>query len=95
MTGWVMVRDGLAVVGAWSLVHGTDCGIYAVETAPGWRRRGLARGLMRAILTDAYLRGVRTATLQSTAMGEPLYAGLGFVPVGRYDEWVPEDGRDH
>ncbi len=84
-----MVRDGLAVAGAWSLVAGTDCGLYAVATAPAWRRRGLARALMRGVLGDAYRRGARTASLQSTPMGEPLYASLGFSPVGRYDEWVP------
>jgi GNAT superfamily N-acetyltransferase len=89
MDAWVIVRDGLAVAGAWSLVEGTDCGIYAVETVPEWRRRGLAQSLMQHILGDAYRRGARTATLQSTPMGEPLYRSLGFVPVGRYDEWVP------
>ena len=55
----------------------------------GFRRRGLARGLMQGVLGDAYRRGARTATLQSTPMGVPLYRSLGFEPVGRYDEWVP------
>jgi GNAT superfamily N-acetyltransferase len=89
MNAWVMIQDGLAVAGAWSLIHGTDCGIYAVGTAPNWRRRGLASAMMRSVLGDAYRRGARTATLQSTPMGEPLYASLGFDPVGRYQEWVP------
>ncbi len=89
LDAWVMVQDGLAVAGAWSLIDGTDCGIYAVGTVPQWRRRGLARALMLAVLGDAYRQGARTATLQSTPMGEPLYASLGFEPVGRYDEWVP------
>jgi GNAT superfamily N-acetyltransferase len=88
LDAWVIVRDGLAVAGAWSLVDGVDCGIYAVGTSPTWRRRGLARALMLTVLGDAYRRGARTATLQSTAMGEPLYASLGFSPTGRYDEWV-------
>ena len=52
-----MVRDGLAVAGAWSVIEGTDCGIYAVGTVPVWRRRGLATGLMHGILGDAYRRG--------------------------------------
>ena len=94
MDAWVMVRDGLAVAGAWSLIAGTDCGLYAVATAPGWRRRGLARALMQGVLGDAYRRGARTASLQSTPMGEPLYTSLGFDPVGRYEEWVPADGLD-
>ena len=89
LDAWVMVRDGVAVAGAWSVIEGPDCGVYAVGTVPDWRRRGLARGLMQAVLGDAYRRGARTATLQSTPMGVPLYRSLGFEPVGRYDEWVP------
>jgi predicted acetyltransferase len=88
LQGWVIVRDGYAVAGAWSLIEGTDCGIYTVATIPQWRRRGLARALMRSVLGDAYRHGARTATLQSTPMGEPLYTSLGFEPVGRYEEWV-------
>lgn len=57
--------------------------------ARGRRRHGVARALLRGVLGDAHRRGARTATLQSTAMGEPLYRSLGFRPVGRYDEWVP------
>lgn len=89
MNGWVIVRDELAVAGAWSLVVNGDCGVYAVETVPAWRRRGLARALMQSLLGDAYRNGARTATLQSTPMGEALYRSLDFEPIGRYEEWVP------
>jgi ribosomal protein S18 acetylase RimI-like enzyme len=89
LQGWVIVKDGLAVAGAWSLVETGDCGIYAVATTPPWRRRGLARALMQSVLADAYWHGAETATLQSTPMGEPLYVSLGFEPAGRYEEWVP------
>ncbi len=90
LDAWVMVCDEVVVAGAWSFLHGTDCGIYAVETLPGWRRRGLARALMEHVLADAHHRGARTATLQSTPMGQPLHESLGFRPVGRYEEWVPQ-----
>lgn len=90
LSGWVSVFDGAAVAGAWSFQQGTDCGVYAVETLPRWRRRGHARMLVEHLLAEAYHRGARTATLQSTAMGQPLYESLGFRPVGRYEEWVPD-----
>jgi GNAT superfamily N-acetyltransferase len=90
LSAWVLVQDGLAVAGAWSLQHETDCGIYAVGTAPGWRRRGVARALVEHVLSDAYRSGSRTATLQSTPMAQQLYETLGFEPVGRYEEWVAE-----
>ena len=90
IAGWVMVQNGHAVAGAWSLVHRGDCGIYAVATVPEWRCRGIARALVGHVLADAERRGARTATLQSTPMGQRLYQSLGFVPVGRYEEWVPD-----
>jgi hypothetical protein len=40
------------------------------------------------VLADAYRCSARTATLQSTPMGQPLYESLGFQAVGRYEEWV-------
>jgi len=89
LAAWALLLDGAAVAGAWSCLHGTDCGLYAVGTVPGWRRRGLAAALVRHVLADAWCRGARTASLQSTRMGQPLYESLGFAAVGRYDEWVP------
>ena len=88
LSGWVMVRDGAAVAGAWSFLHEEDCGIYTVGTVPAWRRRGLARSLVEHVLRDAARREARTATLQSTRVAQLLYATLGFVPVGRYEEWI-------
>jgi GNAT superfamily N-acetyltransferase len=86
---WAMVQDDLAVACAYSFLHEGDCGIYAVGTLRRWRRQGFARRLMEHVLADAQRRGARTASLQSTRMGEPLYASLRFDAVGRYEEWVP------
>jgi GNAT superfamily N-acetyltransferase len=88
LDAWVKVEDGAAVCGAWTFRHGSDCGVYAVGTAPEWRRRGLARQLLEHALGDAVRHGSRTASLQSTAMAEGLYQSMGFVPAGRYEEWV-------
>jgi ribosomal protein S18 acetylase RimI-like enzyme len=87
---WALVREGLAVASAWTYRHGADCGIYAVGTAPAWRRQGLATALMRHLMAGGSADGARTATLQSTRMGRRLYESLGFVALGRYEEWVPE-----
>jgi ribosomal protein S18 acetylase RimI-like enzyme len=85
---WAMIRDDVAVACAYTFIHGDDCGVYAVGTPPQWRRRGFARSLMEHVLSDAAQRGARTASLQSTRMGQPLYVSLGFEPVGRYEEWI-------
>ncbi len=88
LSAWVLVHDGTAVAGAWSFLHGSDCGIYTVGGLPQWRRRGFAGALTDHVLADAQRWGARTATLQSTRMGQPMYGSLGFAPVGRYAEWV-------
>jgi predicted acetyltransferase len=76
------------VAATWSFVEGADCGLYTVGTVPAMRRRGFARALVEHVLADAQRAGARTATLQSTRMGQPLYESLGFEPVGRYEEWI-------
>lgn len=88
LAGWAMVQEGLAVCGAWTYLHDDDCGIFAVETVPEWRRRGLARALVEHALSDAWRRGARTATLQSTRMAQGLYESFGFESAGRYEEWI-------
>lgn len=89
LAGWVLIEDEHAVAGAWTYRNGPDVGIYAVETAAALRRRGFAKRLMLHVLAYAYRQGARTASLQSTRMGEPLYRSLDFRSAGRYDEWVP------
>ena len=74
--------------GLWTCVHDGDCGIYAMGTAPRWRRQGVARALVEHTLAVAREQGARTASLQSTPMAVSLYRSLGFEAVGRYEEWV-------
>jgi ribosomal protein S18 acetylase RimI-like enzyme len=66
-----------------------DCGIYNVGTVEHARRRGLGTALTAQLLHDARDRGQRTATLQSTPMGERVYAALGFRDLGRILEYAP------
>lgn len=88
LAGWAMVDHDVAVSCGWSFLHGSDCGIYAVETLTAWRRRGLARSLVEHMLADAASQGARTASLQSTRIGQHLYESLRFEPAGRYEEWT-------
>jgi predicted GNAT family acetyltransferase len=68
--------------------HGTDCGIYNVGTVEAARRRGLGAAVTAIHLHDALARGCQTASLQSTPIGERLYAALGFQDLGRILEYV-------
>jgi ribosomal protein S18 acetylase RimI-like enzyme len=82
--------DGRQVAAALAFDRGDDCGIYNVGTLEGARRRGLGTALTALLVHDAAARGCRTATLQSTAMGERVYAAVGFRDLGRIVEYVPQ-----
>jgi GNAT superfamily N-acetyltransferase len=69
--------------------HDGDCGIYMVGTVAAARRRGLATALSAHAVAAARERGCTTASLQSTAMAEGVYASVGFRDLGRFDEYVP------
>jgi GNAT superfamily N-acetyltransferase len=66
-----------------------DCGIYNVGTLEHARRRGLGTAVTARLLYDAAARGCTTASLQSTAMAERVYASVGFRDLGRILEFVP------
>ena len=63
---------------------GPDCGVYFVATREAFRRRGLATRLMWAALGEARERGCATSSLQASAMGEPVYAAMGYEPCFRF-----------
>lgn len=64
-----------------------DVNVSMVATRPEARRRGLASAVLRVALADARARGAVTASLQSSEMAVGLYVGLGFRPVGTWQEW--------
>jgi ribosomal-protein-alanine N-acetyltransferase len=57
-----------------------------VAVAPAWRRRGLARWLLRQAVARAGRDGARRAFLEVRESNQPareLYASVGFSPTGR------------
>lgn len=67
-----------------TLDHGDDLGVYWVATPPRFRGIGLAGGLLERALIAARERGMRTSSLQSSRLGEPVYRRLGYEPAFRY-----------
>jgi GNAT superfamily N-acetyltransferase len=65
-----------------ALQDGPHLGFYLVATVPEAQGRGLAGELMRVAAAEALARGLETTALEATAVGEPVYAGLGFRRVG-------------
>jgi GNAT superfamily N-acetyltransferase len=82
-------RAGGNVATALAFDHDGDCGVFNVSTLEAARRGGLGRALTARLIRDAVKRGCSTATLQSTAMAERVYAALGFRDLGQILEYVP------
>ncbi|MCW3017008.1 MAG: GCN5-related N-acetyltransferase [Solirubrobacterales bacterium] len=64
------------------VVDGSWCGIFAMATAPGARRQGVASAVLRALAQGARQRGAVAAYLQVTttnAAAQTLYARHGFT----------------
>lgn len=75
-------RAGSAFVSvALTLDVGDDLSVHYVATEESYRRRGLASRLLLAVLAVARGRGMRTATLQASPDGLPVWTRLGFRRV--------------
>jgi ribosomal protein S18 acetylase RimI-like enzyme len=75
--------DDEAAAGVGTLNVDGTCEIVFAATAPGARGRGLCSELMRLGLREAAEAGCDVTTLEATAMGEPVYARLGYRSLGR------------
>lgn len=86
--GWLAEVDGniVAGVGLWLMewsplphdLSNQRGRVMDVYTLPGYRRRGLARELMTALLNWSRAHGLHSLHLDASAMGRGLYEGLGF-----------------
>ena len=69
--------EGVAGTALLCTHHGV-AGFHMAGTRPEIRRKGVARRMMQHLIDEARAKGLRYATLQASAMGEPLYTQLGF-----------------
>ena len=74
-------RSRIAATGMLALAGGT-AGAYYVATRPEYRRRGLGRRAMKALLDAANARGTDRVALLATPSGRPLYEACGFAAAG-------------
>ena len=77
---FVAVMDGQCVGTATAFIFESVAWIAMVLVDPNYRKHGLGTALMNQALT---FTGQRTVRLDATALGQPLYAKLGFV--GEYE----------
>ncbi len=81
--------DDVTAIGALSGLDGW-AGIHGMRTAAAYRRHGLARRVLRALVDQAQTRGFDRLFLQVEAANFgaiELYRSIGFVEAYRYDYW--------
>ncbi len=58
--------------------------VFNVMTTPAWRRRGVGRAVMEAVISDGRALGCRRLLLRTSDDGSHLYAALGFADPGNW-----------
>lgn len=82
--------DGAPAAIGGSAVEGDWVGIFGMRTLERYRRQGLARDIVAALLAGAWRVGARRAYLQVEAPNAPaiaLYEGFGFSRAYAYSYW--------
>jgi GNAT superfamily N-acetyltransferase len=65
-----------------------DATVYAVSTDAAWRHQGVGTAMTAAALTWAHECGARTAALDASPAGRPIYERLAFEPVSAATAFV-------
>ncbi|MCU1592849.1 MAG: hypothetical protein JWO12_241 [Frankiales bacterium] len=72
-----------------SVVTDGVAGVFGVTVADSARRWGAGTAMTWAAVSAGAERGADVAGLQATAMGQPVYARMGFRTVRRYARYAP------
>lgn len=95
---YTVARQGSAVVGyagVWLMVDEAHITTFAVH--PDWRRQGVGRRLLLAMLIVANELGADRMTLEvrvSNTAAQALYQAHGFAIAGRRERYYTDDGED-
>jgi ribosomal-protein-alanine N-acetyltransferase len=74
-----------------------DADVHNLAVHPAWRRRGIGRSLLEAIISEARGLGLRRVTLEvrkSNQVAQRLYESLGFVAQAVRKGYYSDDGED-
>ena len=84
--GWFV--DGKIVGTMMAVENGDIRGLHEGTVQPEFRRRGIITALILQGAKDFLPKGIRTASMQGSAMGTPIYESLGFTRTGTIDTWI-------
>lgn len=96
ITFWTLWEDGaLAGCGALKELDAQHGEIKSMRTAPGFRRRGVAAGLLHHLLGEARRRGYSRLSLETGSMpyfapARELYRRFGFEPCEPFAGYTPD-----
>lgn len=65
--------------------------ITGVHTLPAYRRRGIGAAMTWAACAEGARRAATAMTLTASAMGDPVYRALGFVPACTLRTYLPPE----
>ena len=81
---FLALENGFPTSTSAHMVTDSVIGIYDVSTRPAYRGRGLGRFVTLAPLLNARNEGYKTAVLQASEMGAPIYENIGLESVGTF-----------
>jgi GNAT superfamily N-acetyltransferase len=77
-----VVASGAVLFNSWVPRPGDNTGktalLHSVYTDPPYRRQGLARRIMEAMLAECARLGLHTINLHASDAGRPIYESMGF-----------------
>jgi GNAT superfamily N-acetyltransferase len=88
LANYVGTLDGEPVGVASVFISGHVAGIYNVGTVEEHRGKGIGTAMTLAGALQARSRGCQVAVLQSSKLGLPVYARMGFREICRYAAYV-------
>lgn len=88
ITPWLGEVDGQAVTTSLGVEVAGTVGVFNVSTPEQHRGRGYGGAATRQAIGTGLAAGAACGWLQASAMGEPVYVGLGFRTDERWSQWV-------
>jgi ribosomal protein S18 acetylase RimI-like enzyme len=88
LRGYIGYVDGRAVATSALIVSDGVAGVYNVATLPEYRKRGLGEAMTWHAVREGVAIGCVIGSLQASAMGQPVYARMGFRNIAPYETYI-------
>ncbi|WP_392541988.1 GNAT family N-acetyltransferase [Oryzobacter telluris] len=86
---WLGRVEGVACTVGFGSVVGDHVGVFNIATPPAHRRRGHGNAVTARVVAEGFAVGARTAYLQASELGYPVYERMGFRTVETWPSHYP------